>query len=454
MTIIPQIQKKPQKVAIIGAGASGLITAKELRDLGDIQDITIFEIQPKLGGVWYTTEDRGEDLDLSSSSQPRRDPYEWPSSYPGMRVNVPLKIIEMRDFPAPTVPQLFPSADVIREYLEAYARARDIYRLISFKSKVEHVQWNAPAQTWTLVSRHMGDGTLESHTFDSIVVANGHYAVPSIPRIPGVEAFKARFIHSHDYKRGEDFSQQNVLIIGSGTSAMDIARGLMVHGSKIWVSLKYTKSWEMEQLDQLIHATKASITKVPQVSEFRDGAVILVDGQELLDIEVVIFATGYIFEFPFLRNGGPLSDYWVHKPDEEYATLIAEGTGCNVVNLWKKVVYAYNPTLVFIGLPLKVLSFPLFEIQAALVAKLWSQQIQITPNTISEIVEIEEADAKHYGASNRNEKAAMVMTLFQTEYQDDLSSFLGIWKYDYSRRKEFETPHLLFEARNKELYKL
>lgn len=155
----------------------------------------------------------------------------------------------------------------------------------------------------------------------------------------------------------------------------------------------------------------------------------------------MILATGYRFEFPYLRKGaerGPLSDSGVKLPHgSEYFELVADGTGRTVKNLWKKIIYTRNPTLAFVGLPLKILSFPLFEIQSALPAKLWSGQVQI-PRDEQVLVALEEEEAKAYGAKDRNDRQTLLMTAFQWEYQDSLSEFLGIWRFDEQRRQEIQ----------------
>jgi dimethylaniline monooxygenase (N-oxide forming) len=42
-----------KRVAVIGAGIGGLVTAKVLRD--DAFDVVVFEQEPTIGGVWAAT---------------------------------------------------------------------------------------------------------------------------------------------------------------------------------------------------------------------------------------------------------------------------------------------------------------------------------------------------------------------------------------------------------------
>lgn len=53
------IQQKKLKVAVIGAGAAGLASAKHALDYG--YNVTVFEKSEALGGVWYFTNKTGKD---------------------------------------------------------------------------------------------------------------------------------------------------------------------------------------------------------------------------------------------------------------------------------------------------------------------------------------------------------------------------------------------------------
>lgn len=59
--------------------------------------------------------------------------------------------------------------------------------------------------------------------FDVVMVCNGHYHTPRIPKIPGCDTYKGKQIHSHDFRDIHDFRDKSVLAIGAGPSGMDIA---------------------------------------------------------------------------------------------------------------------------------------------------------------------------------------------------------------------------------------
>ena len=41
--------------------------------------------------------------------------------------------------------------------------------------------------------------------FDGVMVCNGHYNDPNIPTYPGQNVFKGKQIHSHDFRRTDQF---------------------------------------------------------------------------------------------------------------------------------------------------------------------------------------------------------------------------------------------------------
>ena len=88
------------RVAVIGAGPSGLLAAKHALEAGF--DVTVLESSDDLGGQWHV---------------------EAPHSgiWPGMHTNTSRAMTAFSDFPAPRDHPLHPAATQVRAYLDAYA---------------------------------------------------------------------------------------------------------------------------------------------------------------------------------------------------------------------------------------------------------------------------------------------------------------------------------------------
>jgi cation diffusion facilitator CzcD-associated flavoprotein CzcO len=92
------------RVAVIGAGASGIVTAIKLRELG-ISDIAIFEKATDLGGTW-------------------RD-----NTYPGLACDVPSHLYRYSFAPNPEWTQRYAPGAEIHAYLKDVANKYDVDRL-------------------------------------------------------------------------------------------------------------------------------------------------------------------------------------------------------------------------------------------------------------------------------------------------------------------------------------
>src|SRR3954451_14968285 len=116
------------RVAIVGAGPSGIVAAKYALEAGF--DVTVFEAGDGLGGQWYTTAHHS-------------------GVWPGMHTNTSRAMTAFSDFPAPADHPLPPSAEQIHAYLRAYARHFAVTRRIRFATPVRRLS-AGPAPGWTI----------------------------------------------------------------------------------------------------------------------------------------------------------------------------------------------------------------------------------------------------------------------------------------------------------------
>lgn len=186
----------PGPIAVVGAGAGGLCAAKHL--LGQGAEVTVFELGPRLGGLWVYENESG------------RSP-----AYRSLRINSEAAVTSYRDFPFPDGTPIYPSHGEIADYLEAYADHFDVRRHIRFSTRVEAVELGE-GSGWTV---RVQDGSETS--FDAVVVATGHQAEPAHPEFR--ERFEGEYLHSHAYRVPEPFRDKRVLVVGTGNSALDVA---------------------------------------------------------------------------------------------------------------------------------------------------------------------------------------------------------------------------------------
>lgn len=196
---------EPRTVCVIGAGISGLVTAKVLTRDGF--DVTVFEKAPTIGGVWA----------------PSR-------SYPGLRANGSQKSFSFSDFRYPESSDKFPAAEQVYAYLESYAEHFGLGSHLHCSTEVCSVQ-RRPASVdgshsgFDVTIRPVGSNAdPQTRAFDFVVVCNGVFSTPSVPQIDGQDRFAGSLIHSSEMRERERLRGKRVVVVGAGNSAFDCAR--------------------------------------------------------------------------------------------------------------------------------------------------------------------------------------------------------------------------------------
>ena len=170
-------------VAIIGAGAGGLVAAREL--LREGHRVVVFEKSEQVGGSWvYTPEVESDPLGLDPSRSVIQS-----SLYQSLRTNLPREVMGFRDYPfviregKGRDPRRFPCHTEVLFYLQDFASAFGITELVRFETEVVFAGI-ADDGKWRLMSKSKG-GIGRDEIYDAVVVCNGHYTEPRIADIPG-----------------------------------------------------------------------------------------------------------------------------------------------------------------------------------------------------------------------------------------------------------------------------
>jgi cation diffusion facilitator CzcD-associated flavoprotein CzcO len=125
--------------------------------------------------------------------------------------------MEYSDFPMPKSYPDFPHHTHIAEYFNDYVDRFGVRDRIVFETGVERAR-RGDDGVWT-VTLDTGD----TRTYDALAVANGHHWDPRWPEPAFPGEFNGKQMHAHYYVDNEDFRDKNVLVVGIGNSAMDIA---------------------------------------------------------------------------------------------------------------------------------------------------------------------------------------------------------------------------------------
>ncbi|OWM88390.1 hypothetical protein CDL15_Pgr003802 [Punica granatum] len=345
-------------VAVIGAGAAGLVAARELRREG--HRVVVYERESQVGGTWiYTPKTEPDPLGLDQAR-----PIVHSSLYRSLRTNLPREVMGFRDYPFMARadwsgdPRRFPGHAEVLAYLKGFASEFGIEEMVRFEREVVKVgllDANDNSK-WSVKSRKKGNGDEEDEVFDAVVVCNGHYTEPRIAEIPGIDTWPGKQIHSHNYRTPEPFKDQVVVLIGSSASAVDISRDIAPVAKGVHVAVRSSEGENLGKQPSFSNVWLHPVIKLVH----EDGAVVFADGTSVY-ANVILHCTGYKYHFPFLETNGVVS------VDDN-----------RVGPLYKHVFPpVLAPWLSFIGLLWKVVPFPQFEFQSKWIAGVLSGKIAL-----------------------------------------------------------------------------
>ncbi|KAM4722884.1 uncharacterized protein WCC33_009064 [Rhinophrynus dorsalis] len=367
-----------KRVAVIGAGCSGLTAIKCCLDEG--LEPTCFERSSDIGGLWRFTE----------AVEDGRG-----SIYNSVITNTSKEMMCFSDFPMPEDFPVYLHHSKVLEYLHLYAEHFNLFKYIQFQTEVCSVRKCPDFATtgkWKVITE--SHGNKKEDLFDAILIGSGHFTDPNFPLecFPGIEDFKGRYIHSRFYKTPESYRRKTVLVVGIGNSAVDIAVEISHTAKQVFLSTRQG-SWVISRIShkgfpvdmviskritiaiknllphklaakmvekifgnwfnhahygleptnrlktpilndylpsQILHG---AIKVKPNVESFTENSAVFEDGTVAENLDEVIFATGYNSSFSFL------DDVFI-KLDE------------NNVSLYKNLfpVHMERPTLAFLGL--------------------------------------------------------------------------------------------------------
>lgn len=178
------------RIAIIGAGISGLAFAKVLSRFS--HECVVFEKNDRIGGIWAL-------------------------SYPSVRLQNSREQYHFSDFPWPDDCDQHPTATQVLTYLD---RAIERFNIdVRLNHKV--IALEEIGEQWKLSVRN--GAAQETLLFDYVVVSIGQYAEgKNRPSFDGEELFSGTIVTERDVKSLDVFDDKRVAVVGFGKSALDM----------------------------------------------------------------------------------------------------------------------------------------------------------------------------------------------------------------------------------------
>lgn len=284
--------------------------------------------------------------------------------YDRLETNIPRGLMGFSDLDWPEDCQLFPKHDDVIQYIIKYGK--DVRHLIEFQTQVvdvrqlEDARWSVRTQK---VQKQVPQSIRED-VFDAVVSANGHYDDVFIPAVAGIEAWNRAhpgvIAHSKFYRRPENYTGKKVIVVGNSASGIDIGAQIATVARSVIQSQK-TESY----LGSVTAPNKQEKAEIVEYIE-KDRSVRFLDGSVESDIDAILYCTGYLYSYPFLDS----------------LELPVVTTGERVENTYQHIFYRPNPSLAFLVLNQKVIPFPLAEVQAAVVARVFSGRLALPDQAV------------------------------------------------------------------------
>ncbi|MFD1859820.1 NAD(P)/FAD-dependent oxidoreductase [Aeromicrobium camelliae] len=196
-------------VLIVGAGLSGIGAAYRLQEMSPGKTYAVLEQREQIGGTW----------DLFRYPGVRSDSDMYTLSYP---------------FRPWTNEKAIADGGDIRQYIVDTAREAGIAPHIRYGRRVESASWSSEDALWTVTSR-LDDGSTETVTASFLYLCSGYYSYDEgyTPPFRGIEDYEGRVVHPQFWPEDLDYAGKNVVIIGSGATAITLLPSMARDAAKV-----------------------------------------------------------------------------------------------------------------------------------------------------------------------------------------------------------------------------
>ncbi len=202
--ISSEYENREPAVLVVGGGQAGLCIGARLAQRGI--DALVVDRWPRVGDCWRR---RYHALTLHNQVHVNHLPY--------------------MPFP-PNWPVYIPK-DKLANWFEAYAEAMEI----NYWTSTEFLggSYDAAAKCWRVEVKR--EGKVRTLRPRHLVMATGASGIPNVPRIPELDGFQGKIIHSHEYEDAEPWRGKKAVVIGTGSSGHDIAQDLYSAGAEVTI---------------------------------------------------------------------------------------------------------------------------------------------------------------------------------------------------------------------------
>ena len=289
--------KKGSRIAVIGAGISGIAAANILQKNGFVP--VVFEKQEKIGGVWAT-------------------------AYPEVHLQNICTQYHLSDLDWPFKPDLHPSGEQIMRYLSEAVQALKL----DIRLNHEVIEAKEESDGWGLIYKN--ETGVHEEAFEYLILAAGQYTDgKNIPHFLDEEIFKGQILTEREITSLDVLNGKRVVIVGGKNSAAEAALELHRGGAHVTLvhrraalgaSIKY---WVKPDIENRIAEGSIAARFESRVVEITPQGVVVEHrgGREMLPADRVFLLTGYHADFALLAACGLEIDEASGVPLHDPSTL-------------------------------------------------------------------------------------------------------------------------------------
>ncbi|KFM74151.1 Dimethylaniline monooxygenase [N-oxide-forming] 5, partial [Stegodyphus mimosarum] len=450
-----------KKILVIGGGFSGIGSLKSLKEEGF--DPICYEKTSDLGGTWHYREET-----------PFGVPSIMPTTVINHSKEMGTLSDFIPNKSLPNYLRHHELLDLFKEIANKFDCVKHIQynrEVIKVKRSADYDETGR----WDVKVRNTENGEISDEVFDGVMVSVGQFTYPKMAEFPGMEKFKGPIIHTHSLKGVHKFLNKKVLVIGIGCSGLDAAAEISNVASQVYLSSRNGTwllprigpfglpfdyvilrrygtlmqkffgwkfaSWYLEtfQLNKKFNHNLynlcpeyPALAKDPAINDllpaklvsgsvklrknvkcFTEKGVIFENETHVTEVDAVIMATGYKWQFPFLEDG-----------------IVVNEDGR--INLYKCMYppHLKHPTLVVIGFILPFgPGFPCGEMQCRWATQIFSGNCKLPSEDemMADIIKRHEENVKRYAPSDK-----VTVKVDFIQYLDEIASQFGakpnLWK--------------------------
>ncbi len=205
---------RPLRVAVIGAGMAGILSAIKLIEAG-LTDFTVYEKGDRVGGTWRE------------------------NTYPGLSCDVPSHLYSYSFALSPDWSRRFAPGEEIEAYFERVAAEHGVVERTRFGDAVVRAELIDGRWHLTTASGHQDEA-------DIVIAATGVLHHPRYPDIPGLDAFDGALFHSARWDHSVPLEGARVGVIGTGSTAVQITSAIVDRVARLSL-FQRTAQWVMPQ---------------------------------------------------------------------------------------------------------------------------------------------------------------------------------------------------------------